>query len=120
VNAIDLFDDELFFSLFARFPLVLVYFAAILAAIVGWRRHSRASAFAISGAVILLFAESFEFFWELLLLDFVEVDEMIDVIDIAVVWGRPLVQAFGMALLVAAIFVGRRAPATGRLDDEIP
>jgi hypothetical protein len=118
VNAVDLFDDELVLSLFSRFPLVLVYLAAIVAAIVTWRRHPRASALALCGALILLFAGGLEFFWEFLLFDVIEIDEMIDFIDVMMLWVTPLVQAFGMALLVAAIFVGRRTPQSRNFGDD--
>ena len=110
MNAIDLFDDEFTLSLLAQAPLVLVYLAAILGAVLTWRRNPRASALAMAGAVILLIISGFGFFWEFLLLDLFDVNEMLDFIDLAMIWGTPLVQAFGTALLVAAIFVGRRAP----------
>jgi hypothetical protein len=118
VNAVDLFDDELLLSLLAKLPLVLVYLAAILGAIVTWRRHPGASALALGGAVILLFVSGLDFIWDFLVFDVFAFGERIDFIDLVLLWVTPLVQAFGTALLVAAIFIGRRTPRAGRFDDD--
>ena len=112
-------DDEVLLIVIAALPLLLVYLGAILGAILTWRRHPLASALALSGAVVLIVTFGLEYLWEFLLLDLFQLDAALDFLDFAVIWGAPLLRAFGTALLVGAIFVGRRAGTARQLGDDV-
>src|SRR5262245_21374874 len=115
MNAAGTFEYELLAALFEQFPLTLVYVGAIVVAVIRWRRHPRASAFALAGAIILLMAAVFELYIAFVTL----VDDDALILEFALMWARPLVLAFGTALLVTAIFIGRNMPVPPGFGDDV-
>lgn len=104
-------ETDLLLETVIAIPVLGALAAAVVLAIVRWRRHPRASALALAGAVILLVGFSVVSFFELLFIVELEMelDGLTALIDLLIIWVWPFAQAVGLALLVGAIFIDRIA-----------
>ena len=93
-------------------PFLLVMLAGAVVAAVRWKRHPRASMLTLAGVLVYLLGMSGQMLALPLFLNFmIEQQWVADITNTyrAAAFLLCLVQALGLALLLAAVFAGRRA-----------
>jgi hypothetical protein len=102
-------EGDLVTAIFRQMPLLLVYFAGLIFAMVFWRRQPLACALVLTGSGLLLLAQIVNIGWECIFIPELAAQNAIpDWMDDLVIYGLPYLGAIGTALLISAAFVGRR------------
>ncbi len=114
-------DSDLVSGITHQMPLILVSVAGMIFAMILWRRQPLACGLVLTGSALLLLVQLIHISWECIFIPELEAQGAIPSgIDELILYGLPYLAALGIALILAAAFVGRREGRRLRdmLDDD--
>lgn len=115
------FDSDFLHATIRHLPIFLACALGLVLAAICWRRHSLSAGLTFAGSALFAIGLGSYLYWEFACIPELEARNAVpEGLDALILYGTPYLQAIGLALLLAAVFAGRRdaRPERQFLDDE--